>query len=67
MSGPRLALLVGQHLQDHDVGVELREILPDLALPEGVVERVIDHLRLDAETRRRVAIDSDESCGALPC
>ena len=29
----------------------------DLALAEGVVERVVDQLRRDAETRRRAAVD----------
>ena len=39
----------------------------DLALTEGVVERVVDHLRLDAEARRLVAVDLIESCGAFAC
>ena len=48
---------VGQDLLDHVIGVDLGEILRDLPLAEGVVERVVDQLRLDAEARRHVAID----------
>ena len=40
-------------LEHQVVGVDLGEILRDLALAERVVQRVVDHLRLDAEARRR--------------
>ena len=43
---------------EHDaVLVQLREHGRDLALAEGVVERVVDRLRRDAEPRRRIAVD----------
>ncbi len=44
-------------LQDDVVLVQLREHRRDLALREGVVQRVVDVLRGDAEARRRVAVD----------
>ena len=49
----------GQDFQDHEIGLELGEILRDLALAEGVVERIVDRLRRYAETRGLVAIDGD--------
>jgi hypothetical protein len=51
------ALHLGRDLQDHVIGVHLREILRDLALSERVIERVVDQLRLDAEALIGVAID----------
>src|SRR5215831_17281030 len=54
-----VALLVGRDLEDDPIGLELGEILRDLALPEGVVEGVVDQLRRDAEARRLVAVDGD--------
>jgi hypothetical protein len=45
------------HLEHDAVLVQLREHGRDLALSEGVVERVVDHLRGDAEARRRRAVD----------
>ena len=47
------------------VGLELGEILRDLALAERVVERVVDRLRRNAETRRLVAIDGDLESGRV--
>ncbi|MFZ0084614.1 MAG: hypothetical protein WAK78_04940, partial [Candidatus Acidiferrales bacterium] len=41
-----------QYFEHHVIGI-VGEILRDLALAEGVVERVVDELRLDAEARRR--------------
>ena len=52
-----IALEVRLHLEDDVVLVQLREHRRDLPLAERVVERVVDHLRRDAEPRRRVAID----------
>ena len=46
-----------QNLLDHVVGVHLGEILRHLPLAEGVVERVVDELRLDSVARSHVAID----------
>ena len=40
--------------------VELGEVLRHLALAEGVVERVVDQLRLDAEAAGGVAIDGQD-------
>ena len=49
--------LLGLHLEDDAVQVQLREDDRDLPLAERVVERVVDHLRRDAQPRRRVAVD----------
>ena len=38
-----------RHLQNHVVGVDLREILGHLSLPERIVQGIVDNLRLDAE------------------
>ena len=55
--GVGILLEFGLHFQDHVVLVELRENGRDLALAEGVVERVVDRLRSDAEARGGIAID----------
>ena len=55
----------GRDLEDHVIAVELGEILRDLALAERVVERVVDHLRLDAEPRRGVAVDRQRHRGGV--
>src|SRR5580693_2845230 len=47
----KAVLQFGRHLQYDPVGIELGEILSNLALPIGVVERVVDHLGRDAEAR----------------
>ena len=52
-----IALQLRQDLHDDVVAGELREILRDLALAEGVVQRVVDQLRLDAVARGLVAVD----------
>jgi hypothetical protein len=57
------ALHLGQDLQHHVIAVELGEKLGHLPLPERVVERVVDQLRLDAEARRPVAIDGQGQGG----
>ena len=46
-------------LQDHAVLVRLREDGRDDALAEGVVERVVDGRRRDAEARGGVAVDGE--------
>jgi hypothetical protein len=51
------ALQLGQNLHHHVIAVELSEILRHLPLPERVVERVVDQLRLDAEACRPIAVD----------
>jgi len=48
-----------QDFENHKVGVELGEILRDLALTEGVVERVVDCLSGNPEPRGLVAVDRD--------
>ncbi len=55
----QVLLQIGKDFQNHEVGFQLREILRDLALAEGVVERIVDRLRRDAEARRLIAIDRD--------
>ena len=50
---------------DHVVLVQLGEDGGDLALAEGVVERVVDVGHGDAETRRSVAIDDELRAEAL--
>ena len=47
------------------IAVELREILRHLALAKGVVQRVVDQLRLDAVARGGVAVDLQLQRGAL--
>ena len=47
------------------IAVELGEILRHLALAEGVVQRVVDQLRLDAVARCGVAIDLQFKRGAV--
>ena len=47
------------------IAVELREILRHLALAEGVVQRVVDQLRLDAVARGGVAVDLQFKRGAF--
>ncbi len=53
---PRLLRL---HLEDDAVEVQLREDDRHLPLAEGVVERVVDGLRRDAQARGRVAVDRE--------
>ena len=48
-----------EDLEDHLVGIELREELRDLLLAEGIRKRGVDGLRLDAEPGRGVAIDCE--------
>ena len=49
----------GVYLEHHMVLVQLREDGRDLPLAEGIVERVVDHLRRDAEARRGIAVDDE--------
>jgi hypothetical protein len=37
--------LVGQDLENDEIGLELSKILRDSALPERIVERIVDQLR----------------------
>ena len=53
----RVLLELRLHLEDHAVLVELRVHRRHLALAVGVVERVVDRRRGDAEPGRGVAID----------
>ena len=46
------------------IAVHLREILRDLPLAEGIIQRVVDQLRLDTEARGLVAIDRQRQCSA---
>jgi hypothetical protein len=51
------ALSLRVQLEDDVIAVEVGEILRHLALPERIVERVVDQLRRYPEPRRLVAID----------
>ena len=54
--------------QNHVILVQLRVHRVDLALPEGVVERVVDRRRGDSQARRRRPVDDQgdrESSGLL--
>ena len=45
----------------HDtILVRLREDGRDLALAKGIIQRIVDGLRADAEARRRIAVDDQE-------
>ena len=57
VQGVEVALQFRQHFEDHVIAVELREVLRHLALAEGVIQRVVDQLRLDAVARGGVAVD----------
>src|SRR5689334_4090689 len=46
-----------QDLEHDTILIRLREYCIDLALAEGVVERVVDHLRRDSESCCRIAVD----------
>ena len=59
----RAALQPRQYLEDEVIRV-VGEILRHLALAEGVVEGVVDLLRLNAEALRRGAIDGERRGGA---
>ena len=54
-----------RNLHDHVVLVELREDGGDLALAEGIVERVVDVGHGDAEARCGVAIDDQVGAETL--
>ena len=41
------------------IAIELREVLGDLTLAEGVVERIVDHRGLQAEARGLIAVNGD--------
>ncbi len=65
-SGPLLEL--GLDLEHHAVLVGLGEDGRDQALAEGVVERVVDGRRRDAEAAGGVAVDVDDTpAGPLSC
>src|SRR5437667_146047 len=55
----RALLELGHHLQHDVVLVQLGEHDRDLPLAEGIVERLVDHRRRDAEARRGVSVDDE--------
>ena len=59
-----VALVLRHGLQHDAVLVGLRVDGRDLALAEGVVERIVDRLHGDAEPARRLAVDVDERAQA---
>ena len=67
-SASRVLLVLGLHLEDDAVEVELREDRRHLPLAERVVERVVDRLRRDAQARGGVAVDGRAtSAGRAVC
>ena len=61
----RIALKLRRDFQHHVILVELGEHGRDLALPECIVERVVDGRGRDAEARGGIAID--HQMRASPC
>ena len=57
------AAFLGQHFHDELVGVDLGEVLRNLALADRVIQRVVDHLGLNAEAGSGVAVDGDHRGG----
>src|SRR5579862_585386 len=57
-NGFQFSLQRRQRLEHHIIRV-VGEVLRHVVLAERIVQRVVDDLRLDAETGRRVAIDGD--------
>ena len=52
-----VALECRQDLHDHVIAAELGEILSDLPLAEGVVDCIVNELRIDAVARGLIAVD----------
>ena len=55
----RIALKLRRDFEHHVILIELREHRRHLPLPEGVVQRVVDQIRRDAEARSGQPIDHD--------
>ena len=55
---------MGRHFEHDFVRVQLREILGDLALAEGVIECVIDDFRSDPEPGGPIPVDGQCRRGA---
>src|SRR5262249_671471 len=64
VDGFEIGKLSGHYFHDQFVGINLSEILRDLALSERIIQGIVDHLRLYPETRRLVAIDHERRRGA---
>jgi len=62
-----IGLQRGRHFQNHVVTVELCKVLCHLSLAKGIVKRLVDQRRLDAETRGLIAIDGQGQHGTLVC
>jgi hypothetical protein len=60
-----VTLQARQDLHNHLVTRKLSEILGDLALAEGIVERVVDYLRRQAIARCLIAIDRHRQSRAV--
>ena len=68
VQGLRRELVLGLHLEHDAVLIELGEDGRDLALPEGVVERVVNGLGEHVQARRSLAVHLDadlEAAGLL--
>src|SRR4030088_473303 len=62
---PGVELEMGIKFLDHVVLAHLREEGCDLALPEGVIDGVVDCLDTDSEARGGRAVDHKRSAGRL--
>ena len=60
----RRGLQFGQNLHHYVVAIELSEILGHLSLAERIVKDVVDQLRLNAKTRRLVAVNRERQSAA---
>ena len=61
----RILLIAGRHFENHVELIGLRIDRRYLPLAEGIVERVVDVLRGDAQPARRIAIDIDHQSEAV--
>ena len=59
-----MPLKVGQRFQNDVILIRLRKERRDLSLAKRVIERVVNHLRRDAESRSGYAVDDECSSRA---
>ena len=65
LSASGLLLKLRRDFHDHVILVQPRVNVGDLALAEGVVQRVVDLLHIDAQARGGIAIDDQRGFQAL--
>ena len=63
--GRRILLIVRRHFENHVELIGLRINRRYLPLAEGIVKRVVDILRRDAQPPGRIAIDIDQQSEAV--